>query len=103
MSDMTNTLYPLQTALIRSITPAQIIGVLAGIIGVGITFVLMWFGVKKLIYIYRSAVFWGTISDLRHGGSFSGPNGKAERESYLQLLEWEHAKGIKHVNDDDFI
>ena len=62
MADMTNTLAPLQTALTSSITPAQIVAVLAGIIGVGMTFVLMWFGVRKLISIFRKAVSKGKIS-----------------------------------------
>lgn len=62
MADMTNTLAPLQTALSSSITPAQIVAVLAGIIGVGMTFVLMWFGVRKLISIFRKAVTKGKIS-----------------------------------------
>ena len=62
MADMTNTLAPLQTALTSSITPAQIVAVLAGIIGVGMTFVLMWFGVRKLVSIFRKAVTKGKIS-----------------------------------------
>ncbi len=62
MADMTNTLAPLQTALTSSITPGQIVAVLAGIIGVGMTFVLMWFGVRKLISIFRKAVTKGKIS-----------------------------------------
>lgn len=62
MADMTNTLAPLQTALTSSITPAQIVAVLAGIIGVGMTFVLMWFGIRKLISIFRKAVTKGKIS-----------------------------------------
>ena len=102
MTDMTNTLAPLQTALTSSITPGQIVAVLAGIIGVGMTFVLMWFGAKKLIYVFRNAVFWGTISDLRHS-SFSGSDGNEAREVYKQLLKWEHEKGVRHYDDDDFI
>lgn len=62
MADMSNTLAPLQTALTGSITPAQIVAVLAGMIGVGMTFVLMWFGVRKLISIFRKAVTKGKIS-----------------------------------------
>ena len=41
MADMANVIEPLQTALVASITPAQIVVVLASIIGVGMTFVLM--------------------------------------------------------------
>ena len=43
-------------------TPAQIVAVLSGIIGVGMTFVLMWFGVRKLISIFKKAVTKGKIS-----------------------------------------
>ncbi len=59
---MVETLEPLKTALVGSITPAQLVGVLAGIIGVGMTFVLMWFGVRKLISIFKKAVTKGKIS-----------------------------------------
>ncbi len=59
---MTTTLELLKTALTSSITPAQIVAVLAGMIGVGMTFVLMWFGVRKLISIFRKAVTKGKIS-----------------------------------------
>ena len=59
---MTTILEPLKTALTSSITPAQIVAVLAGMIGVGMAFVLMWFGVRKLISIFRKAVTKGKIS-----------------------------------------
>ena len=62
MNTMANTLEPLTTALTGSITPGDIVGVLAGIIAVGMTFVLMWFGVRKLIAIFRKAVTKGKIS-----------------------------------------
>lgn len=62
MADMATTIKPLQDALTGSITPAQIVTVLAGIIGVGMAFVLMWFGVRKLISIFRKAVTKGKIS-----------------------------------------
>lgn len=62
VENMTTTLEPLKTALTSSITPAQIVAVLAGMIGVGMTFVLMWFGVRKLISIFRKAVTKGKIS-----------------------------------------
>ena len=62
MANMTEVIEPLSTALTASITPAQIVAVLAGIIGVGMTFVLMWFGVRKLISIFRKAVTKGKIS-----------------------------------------
>jgi len=59
---MATILEPLQTALVASITPGQIVTVLAAIIGVGMTFVLMWFGVRKLVSIFRKAVTKGKIS-----------------------------------------
>ena len=62
MNDIGNVIEPLSTALTSSITPAQIVAVLAGIIGVGMTFVLMWFGVRKLISIFKKAVTKGKIS-----------------------------------------
>ena len=62
MANMTEVIQPLSDALIASITPAQIVAVLAGIIGVGMTFVLMWFGVRKLISIFKKAVTKGKIS-----------------------------------------
>lgn len=62
MNDIATTLAPLQTALVGSITPVQIVAVLAAIIGVGMTFVLMWFGVRKLVSIFKKAVTKGKIS-----------------------------------------
>ena len=62
MQNVTELMQPLSTALTRSITPAQIVALLASIIGVGMTFVLMWFGVRKLISIFRKAVTKGKIS-----------------------------------------
>lgn len=62
MNDIATTLEPLKTALVSSITPAQIVLVLAAMIGVGMTFVLMWFGVRKLVSIFKKAVTKGKIS-----------------------------------------
>ena len=62
MNEIANVVAPLQNALVTSITPAQIVAILASIIGVGMTFVLMWFGVRKLISIFRKAVTKGKIS-----------------------------------------
>lgn len=59
---MVETLKPLTDAITTSITPAQIVAILAGVIGVGMSFVLMWFGVRKLISIFRKAVTKGKIS-----------------------------------------
>lgn len=52
----------ISTALTTAVTPAQIIAIIASIIGVGMTFVLMWFGVRKLVSIFRKAVTKGKIS-----------------------------------------
>lgn len=62
MADMANTIKPLQDALVASITPGQIVAVLAAMVGVGMTFVLMWFGVRKLVSIFKKAVTKGKIS-----------------------------------------
>lgn len=62
MADMANTIGPLKEALVASITPGQIVAVLAAMVGVGMTFVLMWFGVRKLISIFKKAVTRGKIS-----------------------------------------
>lgn len=53
---------PLKEALVASITPAQLITILAAIVGVGMTFVLMWFGARKLKQIFVNAVTKGKIS-----------------------------------------
>lgn len=56
------TIKPLTDALTGSITPGQIVGIIAGVVGVGMGFVLMWFGVRKGISIFRKAVMKGKIS-----------------------------------------
>lgn len=53
---------PVITALTSSVTPAQIITLLASIIGFGLPFVMMWFGVRKVIKIFKSAVLKGKIT-----------------------------------------
>lgn len=53
---------PITTALTSAITPVDIITVLAGIVGVGMAFVLMWFGVRKLIKIFKNAVTKGKMT-----------------------------------------
>ena len=60
--DIAKILAPLQEALVASITPAQLVTILAAIIGVGMSFVLMWFGVRKLVSIFKKAVTRGKIS-----------------------------------------
>lgn len=52
---------PIVSALTSAVTPAQIITLLAGIIAFGIPFVFMWFGIRKIIKIFRSAVMGGSI------------------------------------------
>ena len=49
------------TALKGSITPAQILTVLAAVIGVGMAFFLMWLGVRKAVTAFTSAVATGRI------------------------------------------
>jgi hypothetical protein len=55
-------LSPVTTALTSAITPAQIINLLASIVAFGLPFVLMWFGVRKVIKIFKSAVMKGKIT-----------------------------------------
>lgn len=52
---------PLSDALVASITPAQLVAILASIVGVGMAFVLMWFGARKLKQIFTNAVTKGKI------------------------------------------
>ena len=61
-ADVSTVIAPLKTALIGSITPAQLVAILASIVGVGMTFVLMWFGARKLKQIFSQAVTKGKIS-----------------------------------------
>lgn len=49
------------TALTGSITPAEVLGVLASVIGVGMAFFLMWLGVKKAVRAFTTAVATGRI------------------------------------------
>ena len=49
------------TALTGAITPAQVLTVLASIVGVGMTFFLMWLGVKKAVRSFTSAVATGRL------------------------------------------
>lgn len=57
-----NVIEPLTTALTTAVTPGQIVAILASVIGVGMGFVLMWFGVRKAISIFKKAVMKGKIS-----------------------------------------
>lgn len=53
---------PVITALTSAITPANIISLVASIVAFGIPFVFMWFGMRKVIKIFRSAVMGGRIT-----------------------------------------
>ena len=53
---------PITTALTSAISPADIITVLASVVAVGMVFVLMWFGIRKLIKIFKNAVTKGKMS-----------------------------------------
>lgn len=48
-------------ALTGSITVAQVLTVLAAVVGVGMTFFLMWLGVRKATRGFTSAVATGRI------------------------------------------
>lgn len=60
--NIVETIKPVTDALTNSITPAQLVSVIAAVIGVGMGFVLMWFGVRKGISIFKKAVMKGKIS-----------------------------------------
>lgn len=53
---------PIITALTSAVTPANIISLVASIVAFGIPFVFMWFGMRKVIKIFRSAVMGGKIT-----------------------------------------
>lgn len=49
------------SALTGSITPAQVLTVLASVVGVGMIFFLMWLGVRKATRGFTTAVATGRI------------------------------------------
>lgn len=49
------------TALTSSITPAEVLGILAQVIGVGMLFFLLWLGVRKATKAFTAAVANGKI------------------------------------------
>ena len=49
------------TALEAAITPAQLLAILSEVVGVGIVFVLMWFGVRKIASAFTAAVMKGRL------------------------------------------
>ncbi len=52
------------TALTGSITPTQVLAILASVIGVGMTFFLMWLGVRKAVSVFTGAVSTGRIKHV---------------------------------------
>lgn len=52
----------LLSALTGSITPAQVLAVLASVVGVGMAFFLMWLGVRKAVRAFTSAVSRGSLN-----------------------------------------
>lgn len=48
-------------ALTSVITPAQVLAVLASVVGIGIGFFLMWLGVRKAVAGFTSAVSRGKL------------------------------------------
>jgi hypothetical protein len=52
---------PLKEALTASVAPADVITVIAGIVGLGMAFVLMWMGINKGISSFRAAVTRGRL------------------------------------------
>lgn len=52
---------PIITALTSAVTTSDIVSLLASIVAFGIPFVFMWFGIRKVIKIFRSAVMGGSI------------------------------------------
>ena len=53
---------PIITALTSAVTPANIIELVASIVAFGIPFVFMWFGMRKVVKIFKSAVMGGRIT-----------------------------------------
>ena len=49
------------TALTKTITAEQVLGVLASVIGVGMIFFLMWLGVRRAVRSFTTAVSTGRI------------------------------------------
>ena len=50
------------TAFQGVVTPAQLLTILASAIGVGASFVLMWFGVRKITKVFTKAFTNGKLS-----------------------------------------
>lgn len=54
-------LQPLITSMKAAITPAELVSTLAVLFGIGIGFVLMWFGVRKALSIFKNNVMKGKM------------------------------------------
>lgn len=60
-ADLTIDFKPYVDALTSTITPAQVLTVLASVVGIGMVFFLMWLGVRKATKGFTSAVSTGRI------------------------------------------
>lgn len=49
------------TALTNSITPTHVLTIITSVIGVGMTFVLMWLGIRKASSAFTAALFKGKL------------------------------------------
>lgn len=61
VADTTIDFKPYVDALASTITPAQVLTILASVLGVGMSFFLMWLGVRKATKGFTSAVATGRI------------------------------------------
>lgn len=61
VADSTIDFKPYVDALTATITPAQVLTVLASVVGIGMVFFLMWLGVRKATKGFTSAVATGRI------------------------------------------
>lgn len=52
---------PLKTALLGTVTPAQLIAIIAAVVGVGMTFFLVWLGIRKLTRAFQTSVQRGKL------------------------------------------
>lgn len=52
---------PLITSLTSAVTPDQVLAIIASVCGVGFTFFLMWFGVRKLTRTFVTSLTTGKV------------------------------------------
>ncbi len=50
------------SALTGTVTPADILGILTSCVGIGVAFVLMWFGARKIMRAFQNAVMHGKFT-----------------------------------------